>query len=293
MDIAVVSAEPRFVEEHPDLDLDDPKIKYDGYKSLYDDALEALYEVLAANDLRWAMRFFSYDRLTLVNATTFRDVGGWDTQIPFYMTDCDMHARLEMGGYNIEDKPAGYIWDVGSGLDDLIVLYRKKAGPGGRKIAEASFTDPNALYDELEAIAESEKELTDSGVKLQRALDSRDADKDAGKGDSNAIIKPPATAEGWEDDRPDSELYKQLVNTLDRMQGSKAEGKRGRNTWQGRQMGGEGDPFYRDSEGFEQAIQMTIGHGRAVFSEKWGHRDCDIVAMGLKPKDAWMVEHDW
>jgi hypothetical protein len=58
-------------------------------------------------------------------------------------------------------------------------------------------------------------------------------------------------------------------------------------------MGGQGDPFYRDSAGFEQAILMTIEHVRNVFREKWGHRDCDIVAKGLKPEHAWRVEHDW
>lgn len=77
------------------------------------------------------------------------------------------------------------------------------------------------------------------------------------------------------------------------MQGSKHENSRGRNTWQSRQVGGQGDPFYRDSEGFDQGIQMTIEHGRNVFAQKWGHRDCDIVAKGLVPTDAWRVEHDW
>lgn len=48
-----------------------------------------------------------------------------------------------------------------------------------------------------------------------------------------------------------------------------------------------------DSAGFEQGIQMTIEHGRAVFREKWGHRDCDIYAVGLRADDAWRVEHDW
>lgn len=38
---------------------------------------------------------------------------------------------------------------------------------------------------------------------------------------------------------------------------------------------------------------MTIEHGRAVFREKWGHRDCDTVSIGLKPEDAWKVLHDW
>jgi hypothetical protein len=38
---------------------------------------------------------------------------------------------------------------------------------------------------------------------------------------------------------------------------------------------------------------MTIEHGKRVFAEKWGHRDCDIRAIGLMPEDAWKLEHDW
>lgn len=41
---------------------------------------------------------------------------------------------------------------VGSSMDDLIVLYRKK------NTVDASFKDPNAIEGELKAIAESDKE---------------------------------------------------------------------------------------------------------------------------------------
>lgn len=101
-----------------------------------------------------------------------------------------------------------------------------------------------------------------------------------------------ATASEWQEDVLHSETFKKMTKTLDQMQGSKGRGKT-RNSWQGRQMGGQGDPFYRDSAGFEEAILITIEHGRRIFREKWGHRDCDIVAKGLKPEDAWRVEHDW
>ena len=70
------------------------------------------------------------------------------------------------------------------------------------------------------------------------------------------------------------------------MQHSKATSKAGRNTWQARQSGGHGEPFYRDAAGFETGILMTIEHGRAVFREKWGHRDCDICQVGLRAGDA-------
>jgi hypothetical protein len=31
---------------------------------------------------RWAIRFFAYDRLALVNKEAYIEVGGWDTMIP-------------------------------------------------------------------------------------------------------------------------------------------------------------------------------------------------------------------
>jgi hypothetical protein len=61
---------------------------------------------------------------------------------------------------------------------------------------------------------------------------------------------------------------------------------------QGRQQGGKGEPFYRDAEGFEIGLAMTIEHKGRVYAEKWGHRYCDLPDVGLKAEDAWRVEHD-
>ena len=210
------------------------------------------------------------------------------------MTDCDMHARLSMAGLDIQEKPAGMVFDVASSLDDLIVLYRKKG------TVEASFKDPNAIEEELAAIAESEKEIGEeirAGSKGRRDemadndLDAFNEFTSSGGGTSSPTSSTPNGH--WEDDEIYSERGKNLISVLDHMQGSKWENSRGRNTWQARQTGGQGDPYYRDSEGFDIGIQMTIAHGRAVFGEKWGHRDCDIVDMGLMPGDAWRVEKDW
>ena len=38
---------------------------------------------------------------------TFVDAEGCDTMIPFYMMDCDMHARLWMRGLTIKGAFAG------------------------------------------------------------------------------------------------------------------------------------------------------------------------------------------
>ncbi|KAL5346297.1 hypothetical protein ACLOAV_008566 [Pseudogymnoascus australis] len=86
---------------------------------------------------RWAQVLFSYDRLALVNTAAYTEVGAWDTQIPYYLTDCDMHERLGMAGYKVEEKKIGHISDVGTSVSDLLSLYRQQVGP------EASFVDPN------------------------------------------------------------------------------------------------------------------------------------------------------
>ena len=71
-----------------------------------------------------------------MNRAAYESIGGWDTAIPYYRSDCDMHDRLKMNGfeYNEEDVSVGHVIDVGNTLDDLLVLYRKK------DTVEASFT---------------------------------------------------------------------------------------------------------------------------------------------------------
>jgi len=187
-----------------------------------------------------------------------------------------MHARLDMAGFEIKDEPAGLIYDVASTFDDLLVLYRKQD-------ISPTWRDPN----EIEKWLKEEAGITNKRDDLQRNSSTLDSQP-------NEFLSHPNTNENYKSDTRDSAaFFTPLIETLDRMQHSKGSSSRGRNTWQARQTGGEGDPFYRDSEGFEKAIQMTIEHGRTVFREKWGHRDCDIVDMGLKQKDAWRVEKDW
>ena len=197
------------------------------FKSLYMRALEQYRESFSSDyirDHKWAVRWFSYDRLSLVNTAAYADVGGWDTFIGYYLTDCDMHERLYMAGYETPTGWAGGIWDVGSSLDDLLILYR------------------------------------------------RDGDKAAEKNDDS---------------------YRELFGKLDAMQRDKNERKEGRNFWQGRQQGGQHEPFYRDHAGFEEAIQTAISQGREMYANKWGHRNCDLRGSGLKPEDAWRVEKDF
>ncbi|MDI1491890.1 MAG: hypothetical protein OHK93_003101 [Ramalina farinacea] len=243
-----------------------PKQKDEGgYKSLYLRAIAALEETL---DLDWgdlATRWFAYDRLALVKTKTFVDVGGWDTMIPFYMTDCDMHERLWMRGYRIEDAQAGRVWDVAGTLEDLGVLYLRGEVPAPKEEEDAKKKDDEKKKEEKE---------------------KRDLLPDLNDYLSNRSSKPAKPSRN-------SPAYKALIQKLDDLQHKKNDNAAGRNTWQASQKGGQGEPFYRDSDGFERGVWMWMDFGRKVFEEKWGRGPCDIRDAGLKEEDQWHVVLDW
>ena len=217
---------------------------------VYARAVMALRETF---DPAWgplATRWFHYDNLALVRTQAFVDVGGWDTMIPFYMTDCDMHERLWMREFKIENAEAGKIWDVASGMDDLELLYKR----GGTSVLPRNKDSTEALR---AGNSSSQSPLVENGV--QRS----------------------------------SVMYHELLRTLDTMQHEKHGNKEGRNTWQARQGGGQGEPFYRDPEGFERAVQMTMDLGHKVFEQKWGRPECNIRDVGMLESDQWRVEPDW
>lgn len=82
-----------------------------------------------------------------------------------------------------------------------------------------------------------------------------------------------------------------LVEVLRNQTEAKLHGEEERNSWQYRQQGGHGEPFYRDPEGFEAGLQIAIESGVKTYEEKWGHRECSLP--GYKLTDAWKLEHDW
>jgi hypothetical protein len=202
---------------------------------------------------RWAHYFFAYDHLTLVHRDAVLSVGGWDTHIPFYASDCDMYVRLMWAGYwqgeqgqEQEQDPVGIILDVASVFDDLGALL-------GVKGVKASVR----------------------GLGLGAEWGNNGTDDDDGGEDY-------------------VETRERLLELGYQMEKAKyAEGNGWRNTWQVRQTGGQGEPFYRDPEGFEIGVRMMIDTGRSVFAEKWGHRGCDIARAGIKAEDAWRLERDW
>lgn len=223
-----------------------PNANEEGYKTVYELCLAELQRTMNSNE-RWAERFFAYDHLTLVNREAYEDVGGWDTFIPYYMTDCDMYSRLRMHNWTQKDAKAGKITDVNTVLDDFRAFYRDTS-------VEPSFIDPNP----------SPPKPEDEKRTKERSLD----------------LGPLA-------------YYEKLEKVAERMLHYKL-GDRGRNTWQGGQQGGKGEPFYYPSRGIAEAVDVLTEAGREVYRRKWGHRECDLIdGTRLKVEDQWRVAKDW
>ncbi|KAL6717630.1 hypothetical protein ACLMJK_005545 [Lecanora helva] len=245
----------------------------DPWKPLYARAVDALRETL---DPAWgplATRWFAYDHLALVRTEAFVDVGGWDTMIPFYLTDCDMHERLWMRGFRIENAQAGKVWDVASAIDDMALLYQR-GGDSVQKVAK-------------KREAAEEANATTSSIDTASKL-STTTSTPPQKSSAAALPTPSATI------TRSSVLYHEILRALDTKQHEKnAHGGGGRNTWQSRQMGGQGEPFYRDPEGFEESILSMMEWGKSVFAAKWGRDRCDLRDSGLGEGDAWRVVRGW
>ena len=231
--------------------------------SLYSRAVGTLRYLQQPDVQPWANHFFAYDHLTLVHRDAILAAGGWDTHIPFYATDCDMYDRLLWAGYWQGETAIGVILDVSTVLKDIAALFRL---PG----VHATFVgDPGpGKLGEGEETGEDQRQL-------EKMLKQKE------KAQKKLVEKQ---GETWE----------HLVEVGKRMRDIKyIDGGGWRNNWQQKQAGGKGEPFYRDPDGFQAGIQMFIETGRRVFAEKWGHRGCDIVQMGIKAEDAWRLENDW
>lgn len=297
------------------------------YKSLYEIAVDTIRESMAPDygvdpntgkKSQWAIRFFSYDWLALVNVNSYVKVGGWDTMISYYGTDCDMHSRLAMNELTTPIADAGQIFDVGRSLDDLEILFRRKKKVGAKeKRGTDEIQDPkykeNAVSkaDDASSTVYAKNNPTASPAHGAEAADQEPAPSSpssfpafSGSGDPvsfthNSDTHPnpntnPASSGSTttEEDTLGSSNWKALQDTLESM----AEEKRTdpyRNSWQLKQRGGMGEPYYYDADGWEQALQMTIETGKRIMEEKWGHRGCDLRESGLKEGDQWRVEHDW
>lgn len=275
MDVAVLSHEDR-----------------DPYKSFYMRAVDVVREISKPDYLRnedgtqdkWAIQFFTYDWLALVNVQSFRDVGGWDSMVGYYGTECDMHSRLQMKGYKTIVQDVGEIFDMTDSLPDLSVFYRQGSHRGdGKAEAEA----------EVEAEAEKHVDPASSTERIFQAERSRGRPPV----EKYLSVSSPAPSSSTPSHHPTAHqtstptTYHHFRSLLLHSQLLKRNDTE-RNSWQHRQKGGSGEPFYYDPEGFETALQMTIETGIKINEEKWGHKGCDLIGAGRKWGDAWRVGKD-
>ena len=269
------------------------------YKSLYMRAVDVVREVSSPEYMKnedgtqdkWAIQFFAYDWLAMVNVQSFKEIGAWDPMVNYYGTDCDMHSRLAMGGYKSPVRDAGEVFDMIDSLPDLEIFYRGKPLTPEE---EAEYADKDRESEE-ESIRKRQDNPVDHAANnpdppIFASPSSSPSPSPTSASNPDTITTSPAS------DRPSDSLnstaYHHLHALLKHNMHLKQTNKE-RNSWQHtRQKGGKGEPFYYDPEGWEKALQMTIETGARINEEKWGHKGCDLKGAGRHLSDMWRVEHD-
>ncbi|KAI1431468.1 hypothetical protein GGR50DRAFT_68459 [Xylaria sp. CBS 124048] len=277
-----------------------------GYRTIYENCLRELNHTLE-NEKRWAFRWFQYDHLTLVNRAALDSVGGWDSLIPYYGSDCDMNARLEMDGWTMRHRRVGIINDVSTVMEDLAALYRDP-------MVVPSFIDPNPVAEEeLEKLEHPHEDVTED--KDQPSQESKPSSGDTNPAEQ-ATKESAEKSEGKSPVEPGEKVrekrkipakggtpgigeavnyFRTLLQVADDMGAYKYRSKNSaRNSWQSSQHGGIGEPYYYNADGFATSFWILAEAGREVFRQKWGHRECNLVEeTALKLDDQWRVEKDW
>lgn len=98
------------------------------YKSFYQNILDDIRPTIENLD-NWALHFYKFDWLTLVNTKSYNLLGGFDPAIPYYTSDCDFYSRIGMygqkygNGFKLVDVEIPFIWDLADELADLSVFF--------------------------------------------------------------------------------------------------------------------------------------------------------------------------
>ncbi|OTB11558.1 hypothetical protein K445DRAFT_321942 [Daldinia sp. EC12] len=254
-----------------------------GYRTIYENCLRELNQTLEREE-RWAFRWFQYDHLTLVNRAALDAVGGWDSLMPYYGSDCDMNARLEMDGWTMRYRRVGIINDVSTVMENLAALYRDPN-------VVPRFIDPNPDFAPKDQSKEVQIEESKEGQNETDKEPSKDGQEVKADGKRNETVNGTDNM----NIARSIEYFRELVNVGNEMGAYKYRDKKNsRNSWQNSQHGGVGEPYYYNPEGFAASFWILAEAGREVFRQKWGHRECNLVEeTALKLEDQWLVEKDW
>ncbi|PMD38390.1 hypothetical protein L207DRAFT_431724 [Hyaloscypha variabilis F] len=105
-------------------------------------------------------------------------------------------------------------------------------------------------------------------------------------------LSPPKTAaelDALEEDERGGDGYSKLAEAISVVVEEKKSPEHIRNSWQGQQTGGQGDPFYREPHGFAENLERVVQCGIESYERKWGgHKGCGLP--GFKLEDIWMLE---
>lgn len=66
--------------------------------------LDKLFDMAMIQRDKWGVIFTSYDALACYNTEAFQAVGGWDENLKWYRSECDMYRRLRLAGYPTLDS---------------------------------------------------------------------------------------------------------------------------------------------------------------------------------------------
>ncbi|KAI1491604.1 hypothetical protein F5X96DRAFT_459230 [Biscogniauxia mediterranea] len=287
-----------YYDDEDELDMTRPPAAGElGYRTIYENCLRELNRTIEREE-RWGFRWFQYDHLTLVNRAALDAVGGWDSLMPYYGSDCDMNARLEMDGWSMRHRRIGIINDVSTVMENLAALYRDPR-------VRPRFVDPNPVPEaELEQIEQTTSGATNDPAPDDQAPDDQAPDDQATQKRGERRRSTTAGSRGGTTKSGSSnsvslakslDYFRALVKVVDYMGIYKYRSDNyARNSWQTSQHGGAGEPYHYDADGFATSFWILAEAGREVFRQKWGHRDCDLVAeTALKLDDQWKVEKDW
>jgi hypothetical protein len=119
-------------------------------------AIHSLFSPSKSSE-NWALKYFTYDWLTLINVAAWRTIGAWDPFIPYYASDCDAYSRVALHGFTKGDVRAGRIFD----LAGTIPHPEKKFFPvsiGNTEDNQPGSSRYRALVAELEKLESRKKE---------------------------------------------------------------------------------------------------------------------------------------
>jgi hypothetical protein len=107
--------------------------------------------------------------------------------------------------------------------------------------------------------------------------------------DPNFPPKTAAELDALEEDERAGKGYVQLTKAVQDAVEEKKSPDHIRNSWQGQQSGGKGEPFYREPHGFSDNLERVVQCGIQSYESKWGnHKGCGLP--GFHTEDAWMLE---